>query len=429
MNSFWRIFSLEFTAFVRSKSLAMLLAASVAWMFVAPLVFGGDGTEEGARQLTVHYSLGGVAALLSVVLLSSATGSIAAERASRRLQLTLVRPVRYTSIVIAKTAALTFAGAIVLAAAACVELVRQPLSRPCRHVLSPVLPTPQEEARAMYEAFVNDPSTSDAIKKTKKSVVLRFLAQRAFDRYETVGTNETAVWSFALPRDMALGAGAMSGMCARLRFTNDYDMRQDVRGWLAFDDGEILWSGCVSNITKAVVEVPLAASPADGERTPGALSFRNEGKSGLMLRPRRDVNLLVRADGFGWNLLRAYFELVAVFALLVSFGMFLGSALGRPVALFAAIAALVVSEMSPSVIEQYPDELEKDAIDAIGLHITRAVAAMTHPVSSIEPMAKLAEDTCVERREVVRVLVADMLLAPLVFAFLSSLVMPRKTYD
>ena len=68
MNSFWRIFSLEFTAFVRSKSLAMLLAASAAWMLVAPFAFRGDGTAEGARQLALHYSLGGVAALLAVSL-------------------------------------------------------------------------------------------------------------------------------------------------------------------------------------------------------------------------------------------------------------------------------------------------------------------------------------------------------------------------
>ena len=70
MNSFWRIFSLEFTAAVRSKSLVLLLVASVAWMFAAPFMFVGDGTAEGVRALAVHYSLGGVAALLSVSLLA-----------------------------------------------------------------------------------------------------------------------------------------------------------------------------------------------------------------------------------------------------------------------------------------------------------------------------------------------------------------------
>ena len=148
-----------------------------------------------------------------------------------------------------------------------------------------------------------------------------------------------------------------------------------------------------------------------------------------MLRPRRDVNLLVPADGFAQNLARAYVELVAMLALLVSFGVFLGSALGRPVALFTAIASLAVAEMSPSVIEQYSDELENDPLDAIGLCITRAAAEITHPVSSLDPMSRLAEDVCIEPREVARVVLLDMLLAPLLFALLASVVIPRKTGD
>ena len=137
MNSFWRIFSLELTAAVRSKSLLLLLIASVAWMVAAPFLFVGDGTVEGSRALAVHYSLGGVAALLAVSLLASATGSIAGERSAKRLQLTLVRPVRYIVVALAKMAALVSLGALVLAAATAVEACRSDLSRPCRHVLSP----------------------------------------------------------------------------------------------------------------------------------------------------------------------------------------------------------------------------------------------------------------------------------------------------
>ena len=54
MTSFWRIFWLEFTGFVRSKALALLVAASVLWMFVLPFVTKGDGTADGVRELKVH---------------------------------------------------------------------------------------------------------------------------------------------------------------------------------------------------------------------------------------------------------------------------------------------------------------------------------------------------------------------------------------
>ena len=423
MNSFWRIFSLEFTAAVRSRTLLLLLVASVAWMLAAPFVFVGDGTAEGARALVVHYSLGGVAALLAVALLASATGSIASEREARRLQLTLVRPVRYSVVAFAKMAALVSLGALVLAVATAIEACRTDLSRPCRHVLSPVMPTPREEAMAMYDAFMKDPNTPVAAKRAKKSVVLRLLAQRSLDRYDTVSGGAVARWNFkagesTLPDE---------GLSVRLRFTNAYDVRQDVRGVLFLRSGDSVWSGSVSNITQAVVEIPLKRERAGAATSELAeLTFRNDGNSTLMLRPRRDVNLLAPADGFGWNLLRAYMELVAMLSILVSFGVFLGAGLGRPVALFTAIVALIVSEMSPSVIEQYPDELETDKIDSIGLYITRAAAEATHPVSSLVPLEKLSEDACVERREVVRTAVANMVFAPLILALLAALVIPRK---
>ena len=423
MNSFWRIFSLEFTAAVRSKSLLLLLIASVAWMVAAPFLFVGDGTVEGSRALAVHYSLGGVAALLAVSLLASATGSIAGERSAKRLQLTLVRPVRYIVVALAKMAALVSLGALVLAAATAVEACRLDLSRPCRHVLSPILPTPREEAVMAYEAFMSNPDTPAAARRSKKQVVLRLLAQRALDRYETIGTNSVAKWNFKVEEASAQA----DGLAVRLRFTNAYDIRQDVRGELLLRIGESLWSGSVSNITQAVVEVPLVRI-REGAVCCGTaeLTFRNIGGSAVMLRPRRDVNLLSPADGFGWNLIRAYVELVAMLSILVAFGVFLGAGLGRPVALFTAIVALIVSEMSPSVIEQYPDELETDRLDAIGLYITRAAAEATHPISSLVPLEKLSEDACIERREVLRTATANMVFAPLILALLAALAMPRK---
>lgn len=417
MTSFWRIFSLELTAFVRSKALLILLAVALAWMFAAPCLLTGDGTVEGSRVLSLHYSLGGVAAILIVALLVSATGSIAGERAEKRLQLTIVRPVRYFTVALAKIAALVSVGAAVLGAAVAVEAARADLSTTCRHVLSPILPTPKEEAAIMYDSYMKSPHTPDAVKRARKSVVLRILEQRAIDRYDTILTNEVAQWRFRLPDDLRMS----ECVSARLRFTNAYDLRQNVCGVL--ECGGL--RGALTNITQMVVDVPLVGG--EGSSAGETLSFMNEGGTAVMLRPRRDVNLLIPADAFGWNLLRAYVELVSLLSIIVSFGVFLGAGLGRPVALFTAVVMLAVSEMSPSVTQQYPDELDASRADAIGLYITRAATDFTHPVSSLEPLSKLSEDACVEPREVVRAVVANMLFAPIVFALLSALAMARKT--
>ena len=415
MTSFWRIFWLEFTGFVRSKALALLVAASVIWMFALPFVMKGDGTADGGRELYVHYSLGGVFTLLVIALLASATGSLAREREAKRLQLTLVRPVRYSLIVFGKILAHVAAGALVLAIACGMLTFKTDLGRPCNHVLSPILPTPREEAKAMYESYMKDPETPEAVKKTKKEIVLRLLENRAVDRYEAIQTNATASWRFG-------GLGGLEGLAVRMRFTNQYEMRQDVRGMFTLDGLE----GVVSNITQAVVTVPLTARTLDGRRETGELTFENQGTSALMMRPRKDINLLVPADAFGWNLIRAYVVLVAILAFVISLGTFLSAGLGRPVAMFVAFVMLIVSEMSPSVVEQYPDELETKLVDRIGLHITRFAAEVTRPVSAAAPLEALAKDECVEPTAMLRLAAADLIAVPLLLSLLAALILPRK---
>lgn len=419
MSSFWRIFSLEFLSVLRTKTLAMLLVASVAWMLVAPHLLVADGTDAGARQMCLKYSLGGVVALLSIALLASATSAIAREREAKRLQLTMVRPVRFFTIALGKIAALSVVGALVLAVATGIEAARQDLSRPSRHVLSPVLPSAREEAERMYEMYMKDPETPAEVKKTKKSIVIRLLTQRAVDHYQVIPTNAAVAWKME-----PLAADAMKGLSVRLRFTNTFDVREDVRGTLFFGG----LSGSVSNITQAVTEIPLAALATTVAPTNAAneLVFRNEGASAVMLRPRRDINLLAPADGLGWNLVRAYVELLGLLVLLISLGVFLGAGLGQAPALFTAFVILLLSEVSPSVVDQYPDQLETNTVDRIGLSITRMAAEATHPLSTLTPLTKLAEDERVETREVVRTSCLNLFVVPLIFAFLSALVLPRK---
>lgn len=270
----------------------------------------------------------------------------------------------------------------------------------------------------MYELFMASSNTPAKVKATKKSVVLRLLANRAKDRYDTIGTNACWRWKFDLGGDGDSDPAVAPSV--RFRFSASYGQREEVIGTLACG----AFHSSLSNQTQSVIEVPLRRTEEGGFGD--ELVFCNQGKTPLMLRPRRDVELLTPGDAFGWNLLRAYLELVGMLSLLISFGVFLGASLGRPAALFTAIAVLLLSEMAPSVIDQYTDELETDRTDAIGLAITRAAADLTRPVSALRPMEALSLDECVEPREVSRVLLADLVLMPLLFAFLSALVMPRK---
>ena len=104
----------------------------------------------------------------------------------------------------------------------------------------------------MYESYMKDPETPEAVKKTKKEIVLRLLESRAVDRYEAIATNACASWRFGGWE----GERGEKNLMVRMRFTNQYEMRQDVRGVFAFGD----YRGIVSNITQAVVTVPLVPS-------------------------------------------------------------------------------------------------------------------------------------------------------------------------
>ena len=414
MISFWRIFWLELTTLARSKTWLMLLLASTLWMLLFPRVMTGDGTAEGTRELYVHYSLGGVFALLVVSLLASATGSIANERTAKRLQLTLIRPVRHSLIALAKALALLVVGVSVLALSAAILYFDSDRSVVCSHVLSPVMESPRAEAEKMYQVYLKDPNVSERIRHAKKSAVVRLLTQKAVDRYDTLSTNSVTSWRF----DGVTGAIRPK---VRMRFTNTFETRQEVRGTFVLGGAETI----VSNVTQAVLTLPIeiGTGPCD------LLSFRNEGKSALMLRPRRDLNLLIPADSFGWNLLRATLELSAILALVIALGLFLSSGLGRPVALFVAFSALIVSEMSPSVVEQYPDELEAKFADRVGLYITRFAAEITRPIATLSPLEPLSKDECVEWRDVMRLILVDLISFPILFALLAGLTMSRKTED
>ena len=418
MTSLWRIFWLETVALWRGRTAWILLVGACGWLLALPRLVTGDGTVEGARDLCLRYGLGGVLALLVVSLLAAATGAVATEREAKRLQLTVVRPVSPFAIAWGKFFALAALGAFVLGVATLLVAATAPGSGGfCHHVSRPLMESPRAEAEKMYDIYMADPETPPEAKKAKKSVVLRLLEQRAKDNYQTVQTNETAQWSFPGLAERIDSARLPS---VRLRFSNDFDMRDDVRGTLVANG----LFGVVSNITQTAVVIPLHECPRGFDHD--VLSFTNEGKSAVMLRPRQDVELLFPADAFAWNLLRAYIVMASVLASVIAFGVFLGAGLSRPVALFTAIVMLAVSEMSPSVVEQYPDQLETDLVDRVGLAMTRAVGRCAKPVSEVAPLGMLADGDCVERKDVLGTFALDFVLVPILLSALSAVFVRRK---
>ena len=146
----------------------------------------------------------------------------------------------------------------------------------------------------------------------------------------------------------------------------------------------------------------------------------------MMLRPRRDIELLLPADSFLANLVRATLQSLAVLALLAAFGTFLSAALSRPVAIFTALVVLAVALMAPDTLDQFTEELDVSLGDRIGLALSRGVAFVTAAFMAPSPVADLAIGRCIEWPDLARTLLEDLVVWPAAFLSLSALIVRRR---
>ena len=93
---------------------------------------------------------------------------------------------------------------------------------------------------------------------------------------------------------------------------------------------------------------------------------------------------------------------------------------------WGTFGCVLTESLFEAKLAQYPDALETDLGDRIGLAITRFAAEVTRPVSAASPLEALAKDECVEAEEVARLALTDLVAFPLALAFLSAFILPRK---
>ena len=397
-------FLLAWRALLRGHVLTALLALTALAHLLLPAVVRSDGTAESAREVFLRAVPGSVYTVLCVALLACACGLVARARESHRLALAMVRPVSAGAVVFGPLLALVAVAAVVLAFNAGLTCARGGWTD-CRHVYAPELDPPEKAARQMLQEILANTNTPQEVRSAPRHRLLSILIGREVDRYESIPPGRDMAWPFP---DEA--ASVPEGVVARIRFSTQFNMRASLSGVVTLGP----WSAAVSNNTQAVLEIPLARVGADGTDGVPRLRFRNTGKSTVMLRPRRDVEVLTPADSFGMNMLRATGEMLCVIACLCAFGLFLSTALSRPVAVFTALVFLVVTEMAPAVLEQYPESLGLPLTDRVGLWLSRGVAFATSAVAGPQPVSDLATGTCVEWSALGYAALVDAVVAPFV---------------
>jgi hypothetical protein len=411
-------FLLAWRALLRGHVLTALLALTALAHLFLPAVVRSDGTDSGGSELFLRVVPGSVYMVLCVALLACACGLVARARESHRLALTVVRPVSAGAVVLGPLMALVAVAAVVLAFNAGLTCVRGgwPDSR---HVYVPDLEPPEVAARQMLQEILASTNTSEEVRSTPQHRLLAILIGREADRYEIIRPGGTLELPFP-----AEAAEASDGVVVRIHFSTRFNLRASLSGEMSFRK----WSAAVTNNTQTFLEIPLTVAQ---ERDPPAgeapkLVFRNTGRSEVMLRPRRDVEVLTPADSFGRNMLRASCEMLCVIAFLCAFGLFLSSALSRPVAIFTALVALTVTEMAPAVLSQCPETLDLPFTDRIGLWLSRGVVFATSAVAAPEPVSDLATGTYVKWTDVGRAFLVDAVVAPLALLSLAAFIVRRR---
>ena len=412
-------FLLAWRALVRGHVLTLLLVATALAHLLLPALVRSDGTAEGWREMFVRAVPGTTYAFTVIALLACACGFFAQERERFRLSLTVVRPASAVGVAFGKWFALCLVGVLVYSFTAALTLVRVSDPPPCMHHFAPTLPPPVEKAREMMDEYLANPKTPEFVKKAPRSAVLRLLTNKELDRYDVVRSGKSISWPF----DASLANA--TNMLVRVRFATQFDLRSPLEGEFTLSD----FSAVVSNKTQSVVNVPLKRGEkvGTGERGDGLiLKFTNTGRELVMLRPRRDLEVLVPADSFGMNLARAVVQMLVVTALLSAFGLFLSSAFSRTVSIFTSLVTMAVALMAPSVVVQFPDEIETTLSNKIGLIISRTVYAFTSTAGEMAPISALATDSCIEWNELLRCILISGMLLPLLFLVLAALIVRRK---
>lgn len=404
-------FLLTWRALVRGHVFGLLaLALAVIHVFF-PSLARGDGTAEGVREMTLRVVGGSAVAVVLLTVLLCACGLLAQERERRLLALSTVRPVSAFVALAGRWLALCALALVMLTGSAAALYVQMRPHPPCRHHLQPVLPPVGEAAAQALASYLAHPETPEAVRRAPRHAVLALLANKETDRYDVIPAGGRMAWRFD-------GPSGATGAIVRVCFASAHALRLPVRG--RFEWGAA--RAAVSNDTQAVVDVPFAGVlPAGGE-----LVFVNDGKESVMLRPRRDLEMLLPADGFGANLARAVVLTWAALAFAAAFGLFLSAGVSRPVAVFSGVVLLAVAFLAPDVSLNYPDQLAVPLGDRIGLALARGAAGATAFLTAPSPVADVATRTCVEGRDVLRSVIFTGFVFPVVWLGLAAWLVRRR---
>ena len=362
----WSVAWLTVRAAFRYRLVVVLMALLVGAVIVLPMVIKHDGTAQGFTQILLTYTLGVITALLSLVTLWLACGTLARDVDECQMQVVATKPIARWQIWLGKWLGVMLLNAMLLAVASgAVFLLLQWRATQLPAEVQEALRSNVLTARAV----VNEPTpdfdakVDEVIRQRRTELEAKGVDLRTFR---------------AQAREMIKAQEQMVPPEYFRRFELDFRSRRDalkespifVR--VKFHTPELS--------AKRPYEIEVVAGPPESAQRVGAfrslaaeaaheielgkvaldargflvVEIANRSDTPLIFPMEDGFEVLYREGGFGLNYVRAILVLFFALGLLAAIGLFAASFLSFPVAAFLATTVLILGLSSgtlKSVVE------------------------------------------------------------------------------
>lgn len=449
MQRLWAVARLTVGAAFRYRLVVVLTAVLMGAVIVLPIIIKHDETAGGFTQILLTYTLGIITALLSMVTLWLACGTLARDIDDCHMQVVVAKPIPRWQIWLGKWLGIMALNAMLLGiSAGSVYLLMQ--------WRATQLPVPVQEALRTSiltaRASVRDPVTG--IEQRAEQ-----LFRARLPELQAKGANLQEARSMALEmvkaKEQLLPDQHFRRFTLNLRGAADRIRGQAVFVRLKFHTPEFG--------VKRPYEIEINAGPAEGAQrvtayrklaaeaqheirldapvlnADGTLTVDVANRSGApLLIPLEDgFELLYPEGGFGLNFVRACLVLLCWLGLLAAIGLSAASFLSFPVAAFLATTVLVLGLSTgtlKSVVEDKTvlgfehDSTERlyPAVDALMVPVFAVLLDTVNLVRQFSPIDAVSSGRSVTWADVSRAIVIVVVLMGGVFAAIGILAFTRR---
>jgi len=434
---------------IRSRVVVCLLAILAMVIFGLPLVVKGDGTIEGEIRVMLNYTLGLAGLILSLTALWAGCAAISSELAEKQIHLVVTKPVsrlqiwfgKWLGLMAITTALLAFCGFATyallewkLSGGAITHDEHDRLRRSVLTALHVVKAAPvdvEAEAKQMLAELRGRGAIPAGVSEAR---VLQAYRKELTIKASTLAMGQSRRWDFTVPQ----GTAKKSGIVQYRVSTSRMGTVPVVGVWQAGPPGgSAMFRQVVTNAPGSQVTITLPHNIADaaGQVSIDYMNAETGGVSVVFL-PADEPVLLVPADRFEWNFVRALLVVLARLAFIAAVGVTAGALFSMPVAGFLSLCLVLLLQMSAYISSTAQEEIiapwhasrdqAPDISDALFRILFNSIHAVIAPLEDRDALGAMAAGHLVSWLWVGQVVLIQVVLYGGALALIGTAIFNRR---